>query len=48
MDGGAEFAWANGRTVALGFYRRYGFETFGEEYPAWNDIPHFVIWRALP
>ncbi len=44
---GAEFAWANARTVALGFYRRYGFETLGEEFLTPQDIAHFVIWRSL-
>jgi predicted GNAT family N-acyltransferase len=45
--GGAQFAWANARTVALGFYRRYGFETVGEEFLTAQAIPHFVIWRPL-
>ncbi len=48
LSGGAEYAWANARTVALGFYRRYGFQPVGEEYLGALDIPHFVIWRALP
>jgi len=45
--GRAEVAWANARTVALGFYRRYGFATVGEEFVSAQDIPHYLIWRAL-
>ena len=45
--GGARFAWANARTVALGFYRRYGFETVGEEFLTAQAIPLFLIWRRL-
>jgi predicted GNAT family N-acyltransferase len=39
--------WANARTIALGFYRRYGFETVGEEFLTAHAIPHYVIWRSL-
>jgi predicted GNAT family N-acyltransferase len=45
---GAESAWCNARTVALGFYRRYGFETVGEEFLGALDIPHYLMWCALP
>ena len=45
--GGAQSAWANARTVALGFYRRYGFETVGPEFLTPQAIPHYLIWRAL-
>lgn len=45
--GGARYAWANARTVALGFYRRYGFETVGEEFWSAQAIAHFLIWRQL-
>ena len=41
------FAWANARTTALGFYRRYGFQTTGEEFMTAQAVPHFLIWRAL-
>jgi predicted GNAT family N-acyltransferase len=45
--GQAQFAWANARTVALGFYLRYGFQATGQEFMTAQSIPHFVIWRAL-
>jgi predicted GNAT family N-acyltransferase len=45
--GGAEFAWGNARTIALGFYRRYGFETRGEEFLTPQAIPHFLIVKPL-
>jgi predicted GNAT family N-acyltransferase len=47
-DSGVGEAWANARTIALGFYRRYGFDALGEEFRTAQDIPHYVIWRPLP
>jgi predicted GNAT family N-acyltransferase len=45
---GAEFAWCNARTGALGFYRRFGFEAVGEEFEVQYAGPHFRMWRRLP
>ncbi len=44
---GAEVAWCNARTVALGFYRHFGFETVGEEFLTQQQIPHYVMWCEL-
>ncbi len=43
-----DFAWCNARTVALGFYRRYGFETVGEEFVTAIGIPHYLMWCPVP
>ena len=43
---GATLAWANGRDVALGFYRRMGFETVGDSFMD-IGIPHTRIVRDL-
>ena len=45
--GGALHAWANARTVALGFYRHYGFSAVGPQFLTAQAIPHYLIWRAL-
>ena len=44
---GAEVVWCNARTVALGFYRHFGFETVGEEFLTQQQIPHYVMWCEL-
>ena len=44
---GAEVAWCNARTVALGFYRHFGFETVGEEFLTQQQISHYVMWCEL-
>ena len=45
---GAEVAWCNARTGALGFYRRFGFEAVGEEFDVRYAGPHYRMWRPLP
>jgi predicted GNAT family N-acyltransferase len=47
-DAGVGLVWCNARTTAVGFYRRYGFETVGEEFLSAQGIPHFVMRRPLP
>jgi predicted GNAT family N-acyltransferase len=47
-DAGVGLVWCNARTLAVGFYRRYGFETVGEEFESGYGIPHFVMCRPLP
>jgi predicted GNAT family N-acyltransferase len=44
---GAEVAWCNARTGALGFYRRFGFEPVGEEFHVQHAGPHYRMWRPL-
>jgi GNAT superfamily N-acetyltransferase len=48
-EAGARLLWANGRTSALGFYQKQGWEPVGEEFsygPA--DLPHFVMVYRCP
>jgi predicted N-acetyltransferase YhbS len=48
-EAGAPMMWANGRTSALAFYERLGWEAVGEEFtygPA--GLPHYVIVLPLP
>jgi len=41
---GAPLMWANARSTALGFYRRYGWEVAGEEFEASDTgLPHYPI-----
>jgi GNAT superfamily N-acetyltransferase len=41
---GAPLLWANGRSAALGFYRRHGWRIAGEEFNASDTgLPHFPI-----
>jgi N-acetylglutamate synthase-like GNAT family acetyltransferase len=44
-DSGVKVSWANARTPALGFYRRFGWETVGEEFVVPTAGPHFKIVR---
>lgn len=44
---GATRIWCNGRTPALGFYRRQGFTTVGEEFVVPHSGPHFVLTRGV-
>jgi predicted GNAT family N-acyltransferase len=44
---GVEAVWCNARTVALGFYRHYGFAIEGREFLTAHGIPHFAMWRML-
>lgn len=37
------FIWCNARTPAVGFYRRYGFATIGEEFELPGIGPHYVM-----
>ena len=46
-DSGADVLWCNARTGALGFYRRLGFETVGDEFEIEGIGPHFVMWKAV-
>ena len=46
-ESGAAVLWCNARTSALGFYRRYGFRTDGDEFVTAHGIPHYVMWRPL-
>lgn len=39
--------WCNARTSALEFYRKYGFETIGDEFETPGIGPHFVMVRPL-
>lgn len=39
--------WCNARTPAVGFYRRLGFTTKGEEFEVPVSGPHFLMWRAI-
>jgi len=44
---GAPLMWANARTTALGFYRRYGWQVAGEEFLAADTgLPHHPIVRS--
>lgn len=45
-NGGA-LMWCNARTSALGFYRKHGFETVGEEFDIKGIGPHYVMFRRL-
>jgi GNAT superfamily N-acetyltransferase len=44
---GIDLIWCNARVVALGFYKKLGYETIGEEF----DIPqiggHFVMFKRI-
>ena len=46
-DCGADVLWCNARTVALGFYKRLGFQTLGDEFDIAGIGPHFVMWKAV-
>jgi L-Ala-D/L-Glu epimerase len=45
--GGTE-VWCNARMVAVGFYRRAGFEVISEEFDVPGIGPHVVMVRAVP
>lgn len=40
---GARRVWCNARTPALGFYRKYGFATVGDEFHLEHAGPHYVM-----
>lgn len=44
---GGSLIWCNARTSALEFYRKYGFETVGDEFDTPGVGPHFVMVRPL-
>lgn len=44
---GAKIIWAHARTPAVAFYRRHGFQTFGEEYTLLGVGPHYLICLIL-
>ena len=43
----ADILWCNARTGAVGFYRKLGFETIGDEFEYPDVGPHFRMWRAV-
>lgn len=40
---GRSLVWCNGRTPALAFYRRHGFEPVGEEFDSPGTGPHYRL-----
>ena len=44
---GGRLVWCNGRTGAMGFYRRHGFEPVGEEFETPGTGPHFRFVRTI-
>ena len=42
-DGGAPLVWANGRSTAIGFYDRHGWQRVGEEFD--EDVTGIPHWR---
>jgi len=43
----ARVLWCNARIVALGFYRKLGFETIGPEFDIPDVGPHFRMWKGI-
>ena len=46
-EANAEIVWCNARTVAVPFYRRYGFQTVADEFDIPDVGPHFTMVRSL-
>lgn len=46
-DLGGEIVWCNARVRAIPFYKRAGFETWGEEWELPSIGRHVVMWRKL-
>jgi GNAT superfamily N-acetyltransferase len=44
---GASLVWCDGRTAALAFYRRHGFEAVGAEFETPGTGPHYRLIRPL-
>ncbi len=44
---GGLLVWCNGRTGAVPFYRRHGFEAVGEEFETPGTGPHFRFVRSI-
>jgi GNAT superfamily N-acetyltransferase len=42
-----ELLWCNARVVALGFYRKLGFEIIGGEFEVPDVGPHFRMWLRI-
>jgi ribosomal protein S18 acetylase RimI-like enzyme len=40
---GGRRVWCNARTTAVGFYRRFGMGTEGEEFLYGDNLPHYVM-----
>jgi ribosomal protein S18 acetylase RimI-like enzyme len=40
---GGRRVWCNARTTAVGFYRRFGMRTEGEEFLYGDNLPHYVM-----
>ena len=40
---GGQLIWCNARTPAIGFYRKFGFVTVGEEFELPGIGPHYVM-----
>ena len=46
-ESGGRFLWCNARLGAVGFYRRLGLATAGDEFDIPEIGPHYVMWRAV-
>lgn len=44
---GGRLVWCNGRTAAMEFYRRHGFEPVGEEFETPGTGPHYRFVRTI-
>lgn len=44
---GGRLVWCNGRTGAVGFYRRHGFEPVGDEFDTPGTGPHIRFVRTI-
>ncbi len=44
---GGRLVWCNGRTGAMGFYRRHGFEPVGDEFETPGTGPHYRFVRTI-
>lgn len=41
------FLWFNARDYAIGFYEKYGYQTFGEKFDIPNVCEHIVMFKQL-
>jgi len=44
---GVEILWCNARTVALGFYKKLGYQLVGNVFQVEQVGPHFVMFKKL-
>ena len=44
---GVEILWCNARTVALGFYKKLGYQTVGDVFQVEQVGPHFLMFKKL-